>query len=439
MKTERTYKVGSNLVILSFLMAIIGCSGNSKKKADQDTSSPSDSIATNEQPAVDQPSTVTSQQTSASNVNTAAIKLVSEDCIDPDLANVLVGTVLMLCDGTVQEGTLVPPDVSNLTPGNIKRGVTIAGVRGKFPSTEFPLPRFTSSNADINSTAAVDSVTTDLTDFSNQLGSDSYFEYWDETGIRYTNKGDSDLIATNVKSGVILASLAVTGAFTGTYPSSSEVKAGTVFGPNGNEYTGTKHDTKICKDGKGVTSSGGDATTPWDNSSVTNSNSSTDDYQNGADPWYAGVEASNCNENNFTEVTGQANFIPDDSARVAGGGQLTWSNIYQDSLTGLYFTNILAKNDASALLWEPALDLCVSLNGSTAGNGWRLPTQKELMQLYIDGISKFASIGSLVQSFWSSTSVSWAASNTARTILLVDGDTSFRSKVGADGVICVRE
>lgn len=69
-------------------------------------------------------------------VNSSALKLTAENCIDPNLNEVKAGVQLMLCDGTVATGTLVVsdpvvlPDLTNLTAGNIRAGVTINGISG---------------------------------------------------------------------------------------------------------------------------------------------------------------------------------------------------------------------------------------------------------------------------------------------------------------------
>jgi hypothetical protein len=69
-----------------------------------------------------------------------ALKLTDPDCVDPNLAEVKTGVQLMLCDGTIATGTLVipaAPDLSNLTAGNVKSGVTIAGVTGNYAGASY--------------------------------------------------------------------------------------------------------------------------------------------------------------------------------------------------------------------------------------------------------------------------------------------------------------
>ena len=105
-------------------------------------------------------------------------------------------------------GTYDAADLTNLSAGNVKRGITIAGTTGTFPSSSAPLPRYSNSGA---STATTGSDETDLTLFSTQLKTDGTFEFWDSNGQRYTGSGDSDIVAANVREGVSFENLSVTG------------------------------------------------------------------------------------------------------------------------------------------------------------------------------------------------------------------------------------
>ena len=101
-------------------------------------------------------------------------------------------------------------DMSIITPGVIKKDVTIAGITGAYPSSNFPL-------------AGSNGTTLDLTGdtFIRRMTSNSVFEYFDSSGNRYTNQGDEDLVATNLRTGVELEPLNVTGRipFTARYVS----------------------------------------------------------------------------------------------------------------------------------------------------------------------------------------------------------------------------
>jgi hypothetical protein len=105
-------------------------------------------------------------------------------------------------------------DVTKVIPGNIKFGVTLGGVVGSYPSSTYPLTGATS--------------TTDLSDFTTQLTSDGTFEFWDSAGNRRTGSGDSDIVAANIKSGITMENLSVTG--TAVVPNVWDVRVGTSVG-----------------------------------------------------------------------------------------------------------------------------------------------------------------------------------------------------------------
>lgn len=94
-------------------------------------------------------------------------------------------------------------DKSVLRPENIKNEITIGGVLGKYPSALYPLDGNTS--------------TLDLTqsNFNSSLSSNNAFEFFDSLGQRYSLAGDTDLIASNIRSGIGL--FGITGTYTGGY------------------------------------------------------------------------------------------------------------------------------------------------------------------------------------------------------------------------------
>lgn len=98
--------------------------------------------------------------------------------------------------GTVYDAT----DFTNLTAGNIKSGVTIAGVTGAYPSVTYPLPLATRPDL----TAST---------FNSKMVSGDEFEYWTSSGSYQTGTGDTDIVAGNIRSGVTI--FGVTGIYTG--------------------------------------------------------------------------------------------------------------------------------------------------------------------------------------------------------------------------------
>lgn len=114
--------------------------------------------------------------------------------------------------------------------------------------------------------------------------------------------------------------------------------------------------------------------------------------------------SGNCNAvDSFKDVTNSGvGMTPDSSKRAS------WKRIFQDDLTGTYFTNVLSTIGS----WTVATDACAALNGGTGGSGWRLPTQKELQQLYINGLGRMgtssqSAFGATTAFFWSSSLIAY--------------------------------
>lgn len=119
-------------------------------------------------------------------------------------------------------------DLSNLSASNIKRGESIAGVTGNFPSASNPLPRYIDSGSTTTTTGSDE---TDLTNLSTQLVSSGSFEFWDSSGVRRLGSGDTDIIASNVVSGVVFENISLTGSATASTQPPAGVRAN-VDGPN---------------------------------------------------------------------------------------------------------------------------------------------------------------------------------------------------------------
>ena len=93
---------------------------------------------------------------------------------------------------------------SHLHPGNLKKDVQIFGVKGEFPSTEFPLP------------GATDDIDLESQTFNDLIKLDSSFEYWNSAGVYQSSTGDSDLgVTSKIRSGEVIFDTA--GSFT-SYP-----------------------------------------------------------------------------------------------------------------------------------------------------------------------------------------------------------------------------
>lgn len=93
--------------------------------------------------------------------------------------------------GCVTTSSYKSADLTNLTAGNIKSGVTIAGQAGDYPSATYPL-------ASADGTADLTSATFD----AKVKDGVTNFEWFDSAGTRYARAGDSDIDADNIKTGI---------------------------------------------------------------------------------------------------------------------------------------------------------------------------------------------------------------------------------------------
>lgn len=99
----------------------------------------------------------------------SALKLTAQNCIDPALNEIKAGVQIMLCDGSIATGTLVipaQPDLSNLSSGNVRDGVTIAGVTGTY-SNSSTRPADCSGNAQVGCVTTATWKSASLTNLSN--------------------------------------------------------------------------------------------------------------------------------------------------------------------------------------------------------------------------------------------------------------------------------
>lgn len=446
-------------------------------------------------------------------------------------------------------GTL---DLSLLTAGNVRDGVTIAGVLGKYPSADFPLPNAGQGGISL----ALDG------SFQSQVKSETGFEWWDRMGTRYTARGDADITEGNIAGGVTI--FGEDGTLSGgPFPAESDVRYGVSYGTGD---VGTMRPMKICRNARGITGFGGTRSVPYDgritnvstgttvnidgtttvtanntaffgNVAVgdrltvagetriitvidgstqvtvdtaftqtlsnqafvilptTNADMTVDDYQNGGAsvPTPAGTvthtagsktllgsgtaftsefsvgdillfssqahtiasivsdtelttsraitstasnvafsgsnrypPGSNCDGSTFDDVTGGLNLVPDTTQMAS------WSRVYQDVLTGMYLTNVFFA------FWSNAVDACANLNGGahSGGTGWHLPTQKELLQLYVDGaVGLFPNTG---HTLWASTF--YTNPNQVLTLALNSGTMASSWRWGTSNpYVCVRE
>ena len=142
-----------------------------------------------------------------------------------------------------------------------------------------------------------------------------------------------------------------------------------------------------------------------------------------------------------------------DVTTINGGGSTTSCGtsstcIYKDLITNLQVTGVLASGyntttaSPTAVQWNSAVQAC---NGSTYGGyaagSWRLPTAKELISLYSDGLRPLLGTSSFnvapSTALWSATSFS-ASTTMGLTLTPSNGTVATASKTMTYNVVCVR-
>ncbi len=291
-------------------------------------------------------------------------------------------------NGDKQTGTLdCTADLSNLLEGNIKSGVNIAGVDGKYPSAAYSLDGSTSV-ADLTAPT-----------FDAKMKSDTKFEWFDSEGKRYEEAGDSDLnSAANIADGVTI--FGMTGAAANVAADAWDIRAG-IDVPG---RTGVKGKLKVaCRNAVRFSGSGvyNNVTAPASSSTTASDIWDTiDDYHslpstlNFPSTW--SVAENYCGNADSTASS-------DDDVWV----DVTTADGTTPSTCGDTPTNCTMKDRITGLKWSKFFGVVPSWQGSIASPGaiimchtsthngqlagaWRLPTQKELLDAYNHGIAGVA-------------------------------------------------
>lgn len=333
--------------------------------------------------------------------------------------------------GCVTDSTYRSADLTNLSAGNIKSGVSIAGLTGDYPSLTYRLPGADSNVDDLEAAT-----------FNLKVKNSATFEYWTSTGDRYTNTGDADLSDSNIKSGVTFFSEA--GSYSGTAPTVNAwdlrtgVTVGSVTGKLPVNCRNTGRSAAIFNYDGALSSLGNTSVTTgttvdfWD--TIEDYNNNTAGLPNtavaawSADTLCGGIETVTDDANVWRDVTtttgGAASTCAADAARCT----------YLDKISGLQWS----KSQAAAT-WSTAVRNCdaLSYNGQS---DWRLPVQKELLEATVHGIRATQSANFTTNFnlfFWGSTSGSYYT-YTAWAVNLAKADTDYPSKSGTQPYICVR-
>jgi hypothetical protein len=308
---------------------------------------------------------------------------------------------------------------SELVAFNIKRGEIIGGVAGIFPSASAPLPRY-QSDLDTDLSTSSDSTGTSLTNFVTQLTSDGSFEFWDRAGVRRTGSGSANLLPENIKSGIEIDNLSITGTYSGTAVTVDpwDLRYGV-------EVAGTTGKLKVnCRN---------------------MANLSVFDYLNDS---LVGVWDTIDDFNNNLVSPPSANPWSDNKFRCGYNsldlGDQTWElaslspKIAKDLITNMLWT----RPNTNIFTWDNAIQACNDLDIPNFGADWRLPTEKEALQAYAHGIFDLKNdlfISDSNAPFWTSTTFS-SVTSSALTVLFAraGAGSTHQTKSSSQKVICVK-
>lgn len=329
---------------------------------------------------------------------------------------------------------------SQLQVANVKSGTTLFGVTGQYPSASYPLPS-ASGVADLNAAT-----------FNAKAKSATAFEYWDSAGAYQTGTGDADIDVMTVAVGTnifgtdgqvptpictaatkvsCIANNACNWSGTACSIDAWNIRAGTtIAGVSGSLKTNCRN---------GVIS----ANFNWDGAiaSLPNTMNTTGTAFDLWDTWsdtggFASNKVTSWSSDTFCDSSTWA-----DVTTVDGGATLSTcaanSSVcqYKDKISGL----AVSKTGGGG--WNTAINNCQnSTYGGYAAGTWRLPTQKELMSLYTNGIvsvaqANFISLATMNAYMLSATTLdTW----NAMSMQLKSGYFANATKTGGYTYLCVR-
>jgi hypothetical protein len=389
-----------------------------------------------------------------------AAKLMADDCVDPDLSLVATGQSITLCDGTQAEGAF---DISNLTAANIKSGVSIAGIDGSVvPSpancaadggtgcvatTSYPAANANDLiPANIKKGVTLGGVSGSKRDIKNCRNA-AHLATWDASGVSNLYLGFT-VPHTNIDDDNDVIDLGFAHGMSTGFPlritTDTTMPSGVTSGQTYYATNVTSNTIQISATPAGaalpIDQGSGDHTIApvadavaslWDTIDDSNAGLGTSPSDS---PW--GSEYI-CDATNFENVTGDESNLQ--ASGTPSGATAAFSQIWQDNLTGLYFTNIL-YNISGSVTWADGMRMCSTLDSGDGAGPWRLPTQKELMQFHINGIANLTVAGGTWtnQGMWSSSVVSYDTFYA----WIVSLSSGFTANVNRNhthgGVFCVR-
>lgn len=270
-------------------------------------------------------------------------------------------------------------DVTKLIPANIRIGVPIAGTVGAFPSAQHPLPGAVGSVADL----------TEAT-FHARVKSSQSFEYFTSSGVRQQGAGDPDIREDHIREGVtVFGTQGRLSSPTGGALAAEDLRHGVTYaGVTGALKTRCRNGANQVKVNYAA-DPGKAGLDPLDNLT-----------DNGLPTQYPlGGGEHVCDASNWVDRSSETGQPGNHSCKGNGNGK---ECLFEDKTTKSYWyikTGVEAKNFAEAV--EACKDI------SHKGGDWRLPSQKELMTAYVNGMATLAQKGNKLIStngyYWTTT------------------------------------
>lgn len=298
--------------------------------------------------------------------------------------------------------------------GMIRAGSTLGGVPGQYPSATFPL-------AGSDGTPDLDSAT-----FQAKLQDPAFFEWFDSTGLRHQWNGSSVLTMNNIRQGVEI--FGVNGAIpTCGTDAQTDCITDTMF-PAVNVSALDPYNIRYGQTVGGVF---GALTFKTAAADLTRFNLSTGaiaaNPSTGVPDYYDSIDDYNNGTALPTGIIQVGSHIAQASDWVPSGG------IYRDLISNTYW----APAGNTAMNWLSALDACWNLG--TNGMNWRLATDKELMQAYINGINSRRSelVIDPLAYYWTSTSYSPDPTQ-AMTMKIATGEKFPQDKTYTARYLCIK-
>lgn len=404
--------------------------------------------------------------------------------------------------GCIATTTFKAADLTNLVSANIKNNVAVAGVVGTYPSLVTPLDGATPT-ADLTSLAGTtppgnyefwDSTgayyTGSIADAGNIVPNANPQSFAVSLYRQFTVAGDSNLQPGKIKTGISIFGVAgsmdpethvscsadgstnciASTAFVAVDKNiltPTNIKSGTSIGGIMGSYgpSCSSDGQQNCLAVTPFKAANPSAISPWDirkgvtvlgvtgeiffprnMANLTTFNRTTGTSANTsitvADIYDTIDDGNNtgifpiANPTGWAQSTG-ANWVMDTANDSNSNGLCDGAEacVFKDRLSGLMW----AKDDGMTYTWETAITQCENLTYGTYTD-WRVPSQKEMMQAYTNGIWKMNATDKLNLSeinYWTATTSSIATTNGAYTALNT-GIVEYQSKASSIRAICVR-